>query len=408
MRTLYTNIKQLAGITPPETHLLKGREMSNLPIISDAYLLTENENIVAFGAMVDIPENAEKTVCLGGKTVLPAWCDSHTHLVFAQWRETEFTNRLKGLSYEEIAKRGGGILNSAKTLQNTSEDELFATALERLHEIKKTGTAAVEIKSGYGLTYESELKMLRVIRKLKEQSDLTIKATFLGAHSYPMEFRQNHAGYLDILINKLLPEIAGEKLADFVDVFCDTGFFSPDETDRILNAAAKFGLKAKIHANELAVSGGVEVGVKNNALSVDHLERIEEAQIAVLLNSQTMPTVLPSASFFLKIPYAPARKMIDSGLPVAIATDYNPGSSPCGSVPFIISLACINGGMSVNEAIHAATINGAYAMDTAHETGSIAVGKRANFIIAKIPSLDFIPYRFSNTDWIERVVVNGK
>lgn len=406
MRTLYNNIRLLTGILPIETRLVKGKAMNELQCIENAFLVIENSTIIDFGEMQNAPENADRIIDLTNKTVLPTWCDSHTHLVFAKWRETEFTDRLNGLTYEQIAERGGGILNSAKVLQNTSEEELLDSALERLHEIKQTGTAAVEIKSGYGLSIEGELKMLRVIKKLKEKSDLTIKATFLGAHSYPMEFRPNHEGYLDILINRLLPKIADENLADFVDVFCDVGFFSPDETSRILEASAKFNLRAKIHANELAVSGGVEVGVKHNALSVDHLERVEEEQISALLQSETMPTILPSASFFLKIPYAPARKMIDSGLPLAIATDYNPGSSPTGNIPFIISLACINAQMSVNEAINAATINGAYAMNLEHKTGSISKGKKANFIITKNnSSLDFIPYRMGNTNWIERVVV---
>ncbi len=319
----------------------------------------------------------------------------------------EFADKLRGLSYEEIARNGGGILNSAKVLHDTSEEELFDAALERLTEIQHTGTGAVEIKSGYGLSYEGELKMLHVIRKLKERSSLLIKSTFLGAHSYPMEYRQNHDGYLDLLINRLLPQIADEGLADYVDVFCEDGFFSAAETDRILAAAAQYGLQPKIHANELAFSGGIEVGVKHNALSVDHLECTADAQIQALLHSETMPTVLPTTAFFLKLPFAPARTMIDAGLPIALASDYNPGSSPSGNVPFVLSLACIHQKLSVEEVVNAATINGAYAMGVESLAGSITKGKRANLIITKqIPSLDFIPYRFG-TSWIEKTIVHG-
>ena len=407
MRTLIRNIKTLAGILPEGQRLLKGKAMEHLEAIGNAYVLIENGLISDFGSMVDCPDNADEIIDASHRFVLPAWCDSHTHLVFAKWREKEFADKLRGLSYEDIARNGGGILNSAKVLHDTSEEELFEAALERLTEIQHTGTGAVEIKSGYGLSYEGELKMLRVIRKLKERSPLLIKSTFLGAHSYPMEYRQNHDGYLDLLINKLLPQIASEGLADYVDVFCEDGFFSAEETDRILAAAAKYGLQPKIHANELAFSGGIEVGVKHNALSVDHLECTADAQIEALLHSETMPTVLPTTAFFLKLPYAPARTMIDAGLPIALASDYNPGSSPSGNVPFVLSLACIHQKLSVEEVVNAATINGAYAMGVESLAGSITKGKRANLIITKqIPSLDFIPYRFG-TSWIDKTIVHG-
>jgi imidazolonepropionase len=407
MRTLIRNIKTLAGILPEGQRLLKGNAMAHLEAIDNAYVLIENGLISDFGSMVDCPDNADEIIDASNRFVLPAWCDSHTHLVFAKWREKEFADKLRGLSYEEIARNGGGILNSAKVLHDTSEEELFDAALERLTEIQQTGTGAVEIKSGYGLSYEGELKMLRVIRKLKERSQLLIKSTFLGAHSYPMEYRQNHDGYLDLLINRLLPQIADEGLADYVDVFCEDGFFSAAETDRILEAAAKYGLQPKIHANELAFSGGIEVGVKHNALSVDHLECTADAQIQALLHSETMPTVLPTTAFFLKLPYAPARTMIDAGLPIALASDYNPGSSPSGNVPFVLSLACIHQKLSVEEVVNAATINGAYAMGVESLAGSITKGKHANLIITKqIPSLDFIPYRFG-TSWIDKTIVHG-
>lgn len=407
MRTLIRNIKTLAGILPEGQRLLKGKAMARLECIDNAFVLIENGLISDFGSMADCPDIADETIDASHRFVLPAWCDSHTHLVFAKWREKEFADKLRGLSYEEIARNGGGILNSAKVLHETSEEELFEAALERLTEIQHTGTGAVEIKSGYGLSYEGELKMLRVIQKLKERSQLLIKSTFLGAHSYPMEYRQNHDGYLNLLINRLLPQIAGEGLADYVDVFCEDGFFSAAETDRILEAAAKYGLQPKIHANELAFSGGIEVGVKHNALSVDHLECTADEQIQALLHSETMPTVLPTTAFFLKLPYAPARTMIDAGLPIALASDYNPGSSPSGNVPFVLSLACIHQKLSVEEVVNAATINGAYAMGVESLAGSITKGKRANLIITKqIPSLDFIPYRFG-TSWIDKTIVHG-
>lgn len=404
---LIKNIKRLGGILPEGISMLKGKEMNKFHVIEDAYLLAENGLIKAFGEMKYCPTDIDKTIDATERFVLPAFCDSHTHLVFSHWREGEFIDKLNGLSYEEIAQKGGGILQSAKRLEVATEEELIASALERLNEIQQMGTGAVEIKSGYGLSVAGELKMLRVIKKLKTLSPLTIKATFLGAHSYPMEYRQNHEGYLRLIEEEMLPVIAAEGLADYIDVFCEDGFFSADDTDRLLKAGANYGLQPKIHANELNYSGGIEVGVKNNARSVDHLECTDIAQIEALLASETMPTVLPTTAFFLKLPYAPARKMIDAGLPVALASDYNPGSSPSGNMPFVISLASIHMKMQTAEALNACTINGAYAMGVEHVLGSITVGKKANLIITEtIPSLDFIPYRFGSK-WISQTIVNG-
>ncbi len=404
---LLKNIKGLGGILGKDISCLKGKAMSNFEVIENAFLRVEKGIIADFGAMADCPDWSGEILDATGQFVLPAFCDSHTHLVFSHWREGEFIDKLNGLSYEEIAKKGGGILQSAKRLEVATEEELIASALERFTEIQQMGTAAVEIKSGYGLSVAGELKMLRVIKKLKSLSPLTIKATFLGAHSYPMEYRQNHDGYLRLIEEDMLPVIAAEGLADYIDVFCEDGFFSAEETDRLLKAGAKYGLSPKIHANELNYSGGIEVGVKNNARSVDHLECTGTAQIEALLASETMPTVLPTTAFFLKLPYAPARKMIDAGLPVALASDYNPGSSPSGNMPFVISLACIHMKMQTAEVLNACTINGAYAMGVEHVLGSITVGKKANLIITEtIPSLDFIPYRFGSK-WISQTIVNG-
>lgn len=338
---------------------------------------------------------------------MPAFADSHTHLVFAGSREGEFVDRINGLSYEEIARRGGGILNSAAKLNATSEDELFHAAQERLHRVMAQGTGAIEIKSGYGLSVEGELKMLRVIRRLKESVHIPIKASFLAAHAYPMEYKQNHEGYIDLIINTMLPQVADEGLADYMDAFCEEGFFSVDETSRLLDAAAKYGLKPKIHANQLHYSGGVQVGVKHNAVSVDHLECVGEAEIEALKNSNTMPTLLPAAAFFLGIQYQPARKIIDAGLPVCVASDYNPGSCPSGNMPLLLTLACTQLKMTPEEAINAVTINGAAAMELEQEIGTIASGKRANLIITKeIPSLGYIPYDFGNNP-VEKLIING-
>jgi len=402
---LIRNIKSLVGIREAGVRNVRGADMKTLPSIENAFLLIENGVIKAFGPTSVAPERADEIIDATGKFVFPCWCDSHTHIVYAGSRENEFVDKIHGLSYEEIAKRGGGIVNSALRLANASEEELFDAAWIRLEEMQNFGTGAVEIKSGYGLSYEGELKMLRVIKRLKEKSKLTIKSSFLGAHSFPAEFKQNHEGYLDLLINRMLPQIAHEGLADFIDVFCDRGFFSPDETDRILQAGARHGLRPKIHANELDYSGGIEVGVKNNALSVDHLEFTGDEQIEVLRNSATMPTLLPSTAFFLGLHYSPARKMIDAGLPVAIATDYNPGSSPSGNMPFVVALACIKMKMLPEEAVNAATLNSAYAMDVENELGSVTVGKKARVFITKpLSSLAYLPYSFGS-NLVEQIII---
>ncbi|NTW33577.1 MAG: imidazolonepropionase, partial [Bacteroidetes bacterium] len=348
-----------------------------------------------------------KEIDATGKMVFPSFCDSHTHLVYAGSREIEYIDKIKGLSYEEIAKRGGGILNSAKRLHNASEEEIINESLQRLEEIKAYGTGAVEIKSGYGLNVQDELKMLRVIRRLKEISPLTIVSTFLGAHAIPAEYKGNQKEYVDTIINEMIPAVAAEELAEYIDVFCDKGFFTVEDTDRILMAGLKYGLRPKIHANELDYSGGIQVGVKYNALSVDHLEYTGKEEIKTLLGSDTMPTVLPGASFFLGIPYAPARKMIDAGLPLAIASDFNPGSSPSGNMQFMLSLGCIKYKLTPEEAINATTLNSAYAMGLSDELGSIAIGKNANLFITKtIPSYQFMPYSYGNNK-VETVILNG-
>jgi imidazolonepropionase len=410
MSILIKNIGKLLQVEENPVAFVAGREMSRVPFIDDAWLLIEDDIIEAFGAMnslSDIMPGAEIIDAAGGY-VLPSFCDSHTHLVFAGSRETEFVDKIRGLSYEEIAKRGGGILNSAARLHETSEDDLFEQSMRRVREIIKFGTGAVEIKSGYGLTTEDELKMLRVIRRIKAESPLTVKATFLGAHAIPAIFRDDRDKYIDLIVNEMIPAVASEKLADYVDVFCDKGFFTVRETERILETAVSFGMKPKIHANELDYSGGIEVGVKYKALSVDHLECTGSDQIAVLFGSGTMPTLLPGAAFFLGMKNPPVRDMIDAGLPVAMASDYNPGTSPSGNMKFVMSLGCIKMKMLPEEVINAVTINSAYAMGISDTHGSIAVGKRANvFITEKIPSYEFIPYSFS-TDIIDKVILNGE
>ncbi len=394
---LIENIKSLVGIRDAKVKMVSGTEMKILPSIENAFLLIENGFIKSFGKNEDAPERADEVIDATGKFVLPCWCDSHTHVVYAGSRENEFVDRAKGMNYEEIAQRGGGILSTVKSVMQASEEELFDSAWQRLEEMKNMGTGAVEIKCGYGLSYEGELKMLRVIRKLKEKSSLTIKATFLGAHAYPTEFKTNHQAYIDILVKELLPKIADEGLADFIDVFCEKGYFCVEETDRILEAGVRHGLKPKVHVNQFNIIGGVPVSVQYDALSVDHLELISDGDISVLKNSATMPTALPGCSLFLKIPYTPARKMIDAGLPLALATDYNPGSSPSGNMNLIISLACINMNMSPEEAINAATLNGAYAMNVENELGSVAIGKKATVFITKpISSLAYLPYSFGS------------
>ena len=406
MQTLINNINILAGIRSREEQWVKGKDLKEFPFIENAWLLIDNGIISDFGTG-SAPHSADNIIDAKGGAVLPAWCDSHTHIVFAGSREQEFVDKIKGLTYEEIAKRGGGILNSAEKLHNAGEDELLQAALQRLDEIKKYGTGAVEIKSGYGLSLEGEIKMLRVIKQLKSISPLHIKATFLGAHALPKAYLNNREAYINLLINNMLPVIAEEGLADFIDVFCDTGFFTVDEAAKILAAGAEYNLRGKIHANELAISGGVQVGVKHNALSVDHLERMGKEEIEVLLNSETMPTLLPSTAFFLNIPFAPAREMIDAGLPVSLATDFNPGSSPSGNMSFVLSLACIKMKMLPEEALNAATINSAYAMGISGELGSITRGKKANLTITKpIPSLAYIPYSFGS-NLIQHTLLNG-
>jgi imidazolonepropionase len=405
---LIRNIKCLVQAETKPRSVVKGACMADLPVLDDAFLLIENERIAAFGSMSHCPDRADKVLDASDRMVFPCWCDSHTHIVFAASREEEFVDRIRGLSYEEIAGRGGGILNSARRLQGVSEEALFENTWQRLQEVIGYGTGAIEIKSGYGLTVESEMKMLRVIRRLKAASPIPVKATFLGAHAVPQEYKDRRGAYIDLVINTMLPQVAEEGLADYCDVFCDKGFFTPDETAQIIQAAWRYGLKPKIHANELGYTGGVQAGVANKAISVDHLEYTGDAEIEALKAGDTLPVLLPSCAFFLGIPYAPARKMIDAGLPVVLATDYNPGSSPSGKMPFVISLACIKMKMLPEEAINAATINGARAMELESRYGSIAVGKVANvFISAPIPSLAYLPYAFGS-NLVEKVVLQGK
>ncbi len=409
MRTLITNIKCLVQTEETPCEAVCGEAMAEVGSINDAYLIVEDDKIADFGKMSELKEqNADKIIDAEQCFVLPSFCDSHTHLVYAGSREIEYIDKIRGLSYEEIAKRGGGILNSAKRLQETDEDELYEDAYKRLQEITNLGTGAVEIKSGYGLTTEAELKMLRVIRRLKENSPLTIKANFLGAHGVPMEYRGRQGEFVDLVINEMIPLVAKERLADFIDVFCDTGFFTVEETDRMLEAGVRYGLTPKIHANELDYSGGIEVGVKYGALSVDHLECVGDKEIAALKSSKTMPTILPGAAFFLNMPYSPARKMISAGLPVAMASDFNPGSSPSGNMQMIMTFACVNYRLTPQEALNATTINSAYAMGLSRTHGSICRGKKANFYITKaIPTLEYIPYYYG-TNKVSRTFLNGK
>lgn len=407
-RTLITNIKSLVQVEDTAREAVCGKDMAEVKTIENAYLLIEDDKIADFGTMDTLSENADLTIDAKQRFVLPSFCDSHTHLVYAGSREIEYIDKIRGLSYEEIAKRGGGILNSAKRLQEASEDELFEDAMQRLEEIISYGTGAVEIKSGYGLTTEAELKMLRVIRRLKEASPLTIKANFLGAHGVPLEYRGRQGDFVNLVINEMIPQVAKENLAEFIDVFCDTGFFTVEETARMLEAGTKHGLVPKIHANELDYSGGIEVGVKYGALSVDHLECVGEKEIATLKTSKTMPTILPGAAFFLNMPYSPARKMIEAGLPVAMASDFNPGSSPSGNMQMVLTFACVNYRLTPQEAINATTINSAYAMGISRTHGSIAKGKQANFYITKdIPTIEYIPYYYG-TNKVERTFLNGK
>lgn len=405
---LIRNIHQLLQAHAQPRGLVKGKDMATVPMLENAYLLLDNERIAAFGPMAECPERADEILDATGRLVLPSWCDSHTHIVFAATREEEFVHRIRGFSYEQIAAEGGGILNSARKMQSVSEDELFEGAWGRLEEVMRMGTGAIEIKSGYGLTLESELKMLRVIRRIKEQAPIPVKASFLGAHAVPVEYKENRPGYIDLLIHEMMPLVAAEGLADYCDVFCDKGFFTPEETDQILKAGWKWGLKPKIHANELGLTGGVQVGVANNALSVDHLEYTSEAEIAALKGSNTLPTLLPGCSFFLGIPFADARSMMNAGLPVVLATDYNPGSCPSGNMPFVVSLACTKMCMLPEEALNAATLNGACALELEADYGSIVVGKIANVIITRpMMSLAGLPYAFGSKV-VEAVILRGK
>jgi len=409
MSLLIHNTGMLVQTRKEPVAFVAGRKMSQLPVIEKGWLLIEDGIIAGFGPPESMPSFGSEIIRIdaGGGYLFPAFCDSHTHLVYAGSREKEYTDKIRGLSYEEIARRGGGILNSAKLLHETSEDELFRQSMERVREIISFGTGAVEIKSGYGLTTEDEMKMLRVIRRIKQESPLTVRSTFLGAHAVPAEYRGNRSGYVDLIVDEMIPAIAAEKLADYIDVFCDRGFFTVEETERILDAGARHGMAPKIHANELDYSGGIQAGVKHGALSVDHLEFTGNDEIAALAGSGTMPTLLPGAAFFLGMTDPPARKMIDAGLPVALASDYNPGSSPSGNMKLVMSLACIRLRMLPEEAINAVTVNSAYAMGLSETHGSITVGKKASlFITKKIPSYEYMPYAYGS-NLVETVILNG-
>ena len=409
MTTLLINIKELLQVRETALAKVSGAEMAILPTIKNAFLLIKDNLIADFGTMDNVPKIAtDKIIDATGKIVLPSWCDSHTHIVYAGNREQEFVDRINGLTYEEISNRGGGILNSAKKLNETSEEEIYEQSKLRLEEVIHLGTGAVEIKSGYGLTVEGELKMLRIIKKLAENYPITIKATFLGAHAFPIEYKDNHQGYIDLMINKMLPEIAKNKLADYVDVFCETGYFTVAQTEQIMEAGIKLGLKPKIHVNQFNSIGGIQAGIKYNALSVDHLEVMKPEDIEALKNTETMPVALPSCSYFLSIPYTPAREIITAGLALALATDYNPGSTPSGNMNFVVATACIKMKMTPQEAINAATINGAYAMGISETHGSITAGKKANLIITKpIPSYYQLPYAFGS-NLIDNVIIEGE
>ncbi|MEQ6122761.1 imidazolonepropionase [Pseudotenacibaculum sp. MALMAid0570] len=409
MTTLFINIKELIQVRDSSILKVSGQEMKELPTIKNAFLLIEGERIKDYGSMDSLPKiNADKTIDLTGRIMLPTWCDSHTHLVFAATREGEFVDRINGLTYEEIAEKGGGILNSAKKLQEKTEEELYSEAEQRLQDVLKMGTGAIEIKSGYGLSLEGEIKMLRVIKKLKENYTIPIKSTFLGAHAIPTEYKNNREAYIDLIINEMMPIIHKEGLADYIDVFCEKGYYTPEETNQILKAGKSIGLIPKVHVNQFNSIGGISVSVKNDALSVDHLEVMTEEDLEILSNSDTMPVALPSCSFFLGIPYTNGREIINSDLPLALATDYNPGSTPSGNMNFVVSLACIRMKLTPEEAINAATINGAYALNLSNDIGSITKGKLANIMITKpITSYSFIPYNFGN-HCIDSVYIKGQ
>jgi imidazolonepropionase len=408
MTTIITNIKELLQVRNNSVNKVCGKEMKILPTIKNAYVVLKNDIISDFGEMAKVPTlNCDNLIDATGKIVLPTWCDSHTHIVFAGNRESEFVDRINGLTYEEIAKKGGGILNSARKLQATSQEELYDQASKRVQEVMALGTGAIEIKSGYGLTLEAELKMLRVIKQLASNFPVEIRSSFLGAHAFPAEYKNNHEGYIDLICEKMIPAVIEENLADFIDVFCETGYFTASQTERILKAGKKYNLTPKIHVNQFTSIGGVQIGVEYNALSVDHLEVMESQDIEALKNSDVMPVALPSCSYFLSIPYTPAREIIDSDLPLALASDFNPGSSPSGNMNFVVSTACIKMKMTPEEAINSATINGAYAMGISKSHGSITIGKKANLIITKqIPSYNFLPYAFG-TNLIDKVIISG-
>ncbi|MGV8812673.1 MAG: imidazolonepropionase [Gelidibacter sp.] len=409
MSILIINIKELIQVRDHNVTIVKGEDMKILPTIKNAYLIIEHDTIVEYGSMSDyIDYEADEVIDAKGKMVLPAWCDSHTHIVYAGDRSQEFVDRINGLSYEEIAQRGGGILNSAEVLQNTSEEDLYQQSLKRLNRVMKLGTGAIEIKSGYGLTVDAELKMLRVIKRLKKESLALIKTTLLAAHAVPKEFKDHKEKFVDRVISEMIPQVGQAKLADYIDVFCEKGYFDLEDTERILQAGAAYGLIPKIHVNQFNAFGGVALAVKYKALSVDHLEEMRPEDIDALKDSNTMPVALPSCSYFISIPYTPARQIIDAGLPLAIASDYNPGTTPSGNMNFVVSTACIKLRMTPEEAINAATINGAYAMGISNQYGSICRGKKANLIITKeIESYNNLPYAFGD-NLIDTVIISGK
>jgi len=409
MSLLIKNIKKLIQCRTEETSFISGKDMSVVPSIDDAYLFVKDGKINDFGKMQELKKiNTDQVIDAKDRMVLPSWCDSHTHIVFAGNRSKEFIDRIKGLSYEEIAARGGGILNSAKLLQNTSKEDLYNQSKMRINSVIRQGTGAIEIKSGYGLSFESELKMLQVIKQIKENSKMQVKSTFLGAHAYPNQFKENKDGYVDLVLNKMLPAFKKENLIDYIDVFCEKGYFSPKDTERIIKEGLKYNIRSKIHVNQFNILGGVKIAVENNALSVDHLEVLQDDDIKILSKGSTIPVVLPTCSYFLGIDYAPARKLIDAGLPLAIASDFNPGSSPSGNMNFVISTACTKMKLTTEEAINAATINGAYAMGLEDKVGSISKDKIANLIITnKINSIDEIPYNFGGNQ-IHKVILEGE
>jgi imidazolonepropionase len=410
MSQLITNIGKLVNVRE-ESEVLRGEKLAELPTVKNAFLLIDEGKIIDYGRMKDLKKDStyyNDSFDAEGGMILPSWCDSHTHLVFAGSRESEFVDKIRGMSYADIAAKGGGILNSAARLNQTSEDELYKESAERLKEIIKLGTGAIEIKSGYGLTTEGELKMLRVIRRLKNDFPIPIRASFLAAHAIPENYRENREGYISLIIEEMLPKVGAEKLADYIDVFCEKGFFTPEETEKLCRAGKEYGLKPKIHANQLHVSGGVQAGVNMNAVSVDHLESMDEEAIRVLANSSTIGTLLPTAAFFLRMDYQPARRLIDSGSAIALASDFNPGSSPSGNMNFVVALSCIQMKMLPSEAINAATLNGAFAMELGDEAGSITRGKLANLILTRpVPSVEYLPYAFG-TNLIEKLMVKGE